>query len=175
MNEQAKDRRGGGARFEEEENGRHRTPADRSPRYGFRFCVALFESFYYPIGFFILGSWYTRREIAKRIGLWFVAGPAGSAFSGYLQAAIYGNLNGLHGLAGWRWLYIICGIMTVPCGFLLYFLVPDFPENTKVWYLSQAEIELARERCRINSESRVPPAHCAASIFWCHPEFADPS
>jgi ACS family pantothenate transporter-like MFS transporter len=131
-------------------------------RYGFRFCVALFESFYYPIGFFILGSWYTRKEIAKRIGLWFVAGPAGSAFSGYLQAAIYSNLNGLHGLAGWRWLYIICGIMTVPCGFLLYFLVPDFPENTKVWYLTQAEVELARERCRINSASisRTLPRLC---------------
>nr|XP_019010629.1 uncharacterized protein I206_05103 [Kwoniella pini CBS 10737]OCF49410.1 hypothetical protein I206_05103 [Kwoniella pini CBS 10737] len=114
--------------------------------YGFRFCIAIFESFYYPIGFFILGSWYTRPELAKRIGLWFVAGPAGSAFSGFLQAAIYKNLDGLHGLAGWRWLYIICGIMTVPCGVTLFFLVPDFPENTKVWYLSEEEKVLAKER-----------------------------
>ncbi|WRT69917.1 uncharacterized protein IL334_006908 [Kwoniella shivajii] len=118
--------------------------------YGFRFCVALFESFYYPIGFFILGSWYTRPELAKRIGLWFVAGPAGSAFSGFLQAAIYKNLDGLHGIAGWRWLYIVCGIMTVPCGVTLLWFVPDFPENTKVWYLTEEQKVLAKERVARN-------------------------
>ncbi|WWD03818.1 hypothetical protein V865_001874 [Kwoniella europaea PYCC6329] len=118
--------------------------------YGFRFCIALFESFYYPIGFFILGSWYTRPELAKRIGLWFIAGPAGSAFSGFLQAAIYKNLDGVLGRAGWSWLYIVCGAMTVPCGFLLLFLVPDFPENTKVWYLSDEEKALAKERVARN-------------------------
>ncbi|OCF61454.1 hypothetical protein L486_01102 [Kwoniella mangroviensis CBS 10435] len=118
--------------------------------YGFRFCIALFESFYYPIGYFILGSWYTRPELAKRIGLWFMAGPAGSAFSGFLQAAIYRNLNGVLGRAGWSWLYIICGAMTVPCGFLLLFLVPDFPENTKVWYLNDEEKALAKERVARN-------------------------
>ncbi|WWC95044.1 hypothetical protein V866_001896 [Kwoniella sp. B9012] len=118
--------------------------------YGFRFCIALFESFYYPIGFFILGSWYTRPELAKRIGLWFIAGPAGSAFSGFLQAAIYKNLDGVLGRAGWSWLYIVCGAMTVPCGFLLLFLVPDFPENTKVWYLNDEEKALAKKRVARN-------------------------
>jgi hypothetical protein len=55
--------------------------------------------------------------------------------------------------------------MTVPCGFLLYFLVPDFPENTKVWYLTQAEVELARERCRINSESTSCPYSIVYLLF----------
>jgi ACS family pantothenate transporter-like MFS transporter len=79
--------------------------------YGFRFCIAFFESFYYPVAFFLLGSWYTKPELAKRIGLWFIAGPAGSAFSGYLQTAVYKNMNGLHGVEGWQWLYIMCGVM----------------------------------------------------------------
>lgn len=78
-------------------------------RYGFRFAVAFFESFFYPVAFFLLGSWYTQAELAKRISLFFVAGPAGSAFSGYLQAGIYNGMDGLAGLAGWRWLFIICG------------------------------------------------------------------
>ncbi|OCF31598.1 hypothetical protein I316_06797 [Kwoniella heveanensis BCC8398] len=120
--------------------------------YGFRFCIAFFESFYYPCAFFILGSWYTRPELAKRIALWFVAGPAGSAFSGYLQAAIYNNLDGMNGIAGWRYLYIVCGAMTVPCGFILLFLIPDFPENTKIWYLSEEEKALAKARVARNGE-----------------------
>lgn len=34
----------------------------------------------------------------------------GSMFSGYLQAAIYRNLDGVAGRAGWRWLFIVQGI-----------------------------------------------------------------
>jgi MFS family permease len=64
------------------------------------------------VGYFILGSWYTEKELGKRIALVFVAGPAGQAFSGFMQAGIYTSMNGLAGLAGWRWLYIICGIIS---------------------------------------------------------------
>jgi len=41
---------------------------------------------------------------------------------------------------------------TVPCGFLLFFLVPDFPENSKVWYLNEEEREVARKRLQHNGE-----------------------
>jgi hypothetical protein len=34
-------------------------------------------------------------------------------FSGYLQAAVYEGLDG-HGLRGWRWLFIMDGIITLP-------------------------------------------------------------
>ena len=76
-----------------------------------RFCVAFFESFFYPVAFFLVGSWYTRAELAKRTTIWFIAGPAGNAFSGFMQAGIHASLDGRLGLAGWRWLYIICGIV----------------------------------------------------------------
>lgn len=33
-------------------------------------------------------------------------------FGGYLQAAAYKNLNGVGGMAGWRWLFIIDGNTT---------------------------------------------------------------
>ena len=33
-------------------------------------------------------------------------------FGGYLQAAAYKNLNGVAGMAGWRWLFIIDGNTT---------------------------------------------------------------
>ncbi|WWD19978.1 hypothetical protein CI109_104451 [Kwoniella shandongensis] len=117
--------------------------------YGFRFCVALFESMYYPVAFFLLGSWYTKPELGKRISLWFIAGPAGSAFSGYMQAGIYKGLNGTAGLAGWRWLY------TLPLGFLTFFLLPDFPENTQTWWLTQEQKELARERMTRSGAAKV--------------------
>ena len=42
----------------------------------------------------------------------------GSMFSGYLQAAAYKNLNGAMGLSGWRWLFIIDGVITLPIAFV---------------------------------------------------------
>lgn len=82
-----------------------------------QFFIAFFEAAFQPVSFFLLGSWYTKPELAKRVAIWFVASPAGSAFSSYMQAGIYNGMDGLAGLAGWRWLYIICGIMSeLVCG-----------------------------------------------------------
>lgn len=67
-------------------------------------------------------------------------------FSGYLQAGIYSGMNGLHGLAGWRWLFIMCGIITVPGSLWGFFAVPDSPYDTKAFYLNEEEISLARSR-----------------------------
>ncbi|KAI5479119.1 MFS transporter [Pseudohyphozyma bogoriensis] len=77
----------------------------------------------------------------------YVAGQVGSASSGFLQAAIYKSLDGHLGLAGWRWLYIICGLLTVPTAVLIGFILPDFPSNTRSWFISEEEAEMARERC----------------------------
>lgn len=54
----------------------------------------------------ILGSWYRPEELFKRAGMWFMGNSLGSMFSGYLQAAAYKNLNGVHGLAGWQWVSV---------------------------------------------------------------------
>ena len=78
---------------------------------------------------------------------------AGSAFSGFMQAAIYTNLDGHAGLAGWRWLYIVCGCMTVPCGAAVFFFLPDFPHNTRSFFLSEEEKQMAIERCARNGTS----------------------
>jgi ACS family pantothenate transporter-like MFS transporter len=78
--------------------------------YAFRFLVGFFESSFFPSLLYVLGSWYTKTELAKRAALFHMTAPLGSAFGGYLQAAVYKTLDGAHGLAGWRWLYIICGV-----------------------------------------------------------------
>lgn len=78
--------------------------------YAFRFLVGFFESSFFPSLLYVLGSWYTKTELAKRVALFHMTAPLGSAFGGYLQAAVYKTLDGTHDLAGWRWLYIICGV-----------------------------------------------------------------
>ncbi|OCF60227.1 pantothenate transporter [Kwoniella mangroviensis CBS 10435] len=115
--------------------------------YALRFLVGLFESGFYPGIHYILGCWYSPREIGKRAMIFWLAGSIGSMFSGFLQAAAYTNLNGVHGLAGWRWLFIIDAIITLPIALLGYAFFPSAPlQDKKAWWLTQEEHELAQWR-----------------------------
>jgi ACS family pantothenate transporter-like MFS transporter len=92
------------------------TAAVKTPHqlYACRFLVGLAEGTFYPAVHTVLGAWYTKRELAKRASIFFASAFVGSMFSGYLQAALYKGMNGTAGLAGWRWLFIFDGVITLP-------------------------------------------------------------
>ena len=114
--------------------------------YALRFLIGLFEAPFYVGAMTLLGNWYTSTELGKRASIFYSASFAANMFSGYLQAAVYKGLNGVHGLTGWRWLFIMCGVITIPGALWGFFAVPDSPHSTKVWYLTETEIELAKSR-----------------------------
>jgi len=72
-----------------------------------------------------------------------------------LQASIYQHLNGLHGLAGFRWLFIICGAITVPIALYGFFFFPDTPETTSASYFSPEERKLAISRLPPKPKTRL--------------------
>jgi len=131
--------------------------------YAFRFLVGFFESSFSPVCIYVMGSWYTRTELAKRITIFQASAVFGTTFSGYLQAAVYSNLHSTGGLAGWRWLFIICGIMTVPVGIATWFFFPDAPYTTTAWFLTEEEKELAVARVR--NEGIAAPVKITLTTF----------
>ncbi|KAJ5518609.1 Major facilitator superfamily domain general substrate transporter [Penicillium expansum] len=115
--------------------------------YALRFLVGFFESGFYPGIHYLLGSWYTPREIGKRAMIFWLAGSVGTLFSGFLQAAAYTNLNGTHGYAGWRWLFIIDGIITLPLALAGYVFFPNLPQSgKKTWWTTEEEHLLSIKR-----------------------------
>ncbi len=66
--------------------------------------------------------------------------------SGYLQAAAYTNLSGVGGMPGWRWLFIIDGVFTIPVALLGFIIFPGIPDSPKPFHLSDSDIALAKER-----------------------------
>ncbi|KAE8370148.1 major facilitator superfamily domain-containing protein [Aspergillus caelatus] len=115
--------------------------------YAIRFLVGLFESGFYPGIHYLLGSWYTPREIGKRAMVFWLAGSIGTLFSGFLQAAAYTNLNGVHGHAGWRWLFIIDGIITLPLAVAGFLFFPNLPQDgKKTWWTTEDEHILSVKR-----------------------------
>ncbi|OOO12208.1 major facilitator superfamily MFS_1 [Aspergillus oryzae] len=115
--------------------------------YAIRFLVGLFESGFYPGIHYLLGSWYTPREIGKRAMVFWLAGSIGTLFSGFLQSAAYTNLNGVHGHAGWRWLFIIDGIITLPLALAGFLFFPNLPQDgKKTWWTTEDEHILSVKR-----------------------------
>ncbi|THW32030.1 MFS general substrate transporter [Aureobasidium pullulans] len=111
-----------------------------------RFFQALAESSTFVGTHYILGAWYTERELGKRSGIFTASGLAGTMIGGFIQTGIHSSMDGLQGLAGWRWLFIIDGLICIPVAIYGFLLFPDTPSTTKVPYLSEAERELARSR-----------------------------
>lgn len=114
--------------------------------YALRFLVGMFEAPVFAGTHFILGSWYSGPELFKRAGTWFICNPLGSMISGYLQAAAYTNLSGVGGMEGWRWLFIIDGIFTLPVALIGFFVFPGVPDSPRPFYFKEKDTKLAKER-----------------------------
>ncbi|KAF2269955.1 MFS general substrate transporter [Lojkania enalia] len=108
-----------------------------------RFLMGIFEATLPAGAAFLIGEYYTRREASLRFALFFTFGVLGPAISGLLAFAIR-NMNGIQGKEGWRWIFIIEGILTIFISFFVFLFVPDFPEKTKI--LSPAEKEHLLEK-----------------------------
>ncbi|KAJ5729393.1 major facilitator superfamily domain-containing protein [Penicillium malachiteum] len=106
------------------------------------------EAVFFPGAIYFLSAWYTRTELGKRIAGLYIAQQVGNAFGGLFAAAIL-QLDGVHGIAGWRWLFIIEGSATVGLGIICACIMPEFPHNCRL--LSQEQRDLAV--WRIESEA----------------------
>lgn len=108
---------------------------------GLRVVIGVLEAGFAPGVLLILSAWYTPNEQSKRFGVYISAAILSGAFGGLIAGAIDSNLDGAHGIAGWRWLFIVEGAACTGWSMVSYFLLLDFPENSS--RLSARERELA--------------------------------
>uniref|UniRef100_A0A060SWU6 ARAD1A08228p n=1 Tax=Blastobotrys adeninivorans TaxID=409370 RepID=A0A060SWU6_BLAAD len=111
-----------------------------------RFFVGVFESAFYPAIHYLLGAWYKPNEYGRRGGVYYFGQMLGVLTSGLLQSAAFDNLNGVNGLAGWRWMFIISAIITFPVGIIGFWALPGTPDKCYSVFLTDDEIRLARKR-----------------------------
>jgi hypothetical protein len=78
--------------------------------------------------------------------MWYVGLPLGTLTAGLVQAGTTKSLEGVHGLAGWRWMYIICAIITIPVGILGYFVVPGTIDQPNPYIFKEKDLVVARKR-----------------------------
>ncbi|OCK82282.1 pantothenate transporter [Lepidopterella palustris CBS 459.81] len=135
-----------------------------------RFFQAIAESSTFVGTHYILGSWYTEKELGKRSGIFTASGLAGTMIGGFIQTGIHSSMDGLSGLAGWRWLFIIDGIITLPVAIYGFLLFPNTPSTTTAPYLSAKDRALAISRVP-EVDERTPISwsflkRCFSSWYW---------
>ncbi|EAT81713.2 hypothetical protein SNOG_11214 [Parastagonospora nodorum SN15] len=113
-------------------------------------------SIWIPAMEYIIGSWYRKEELAKRSCIFHTSSAIATMFSGYLMAGAY-KLNGKGGLRGWQWLFVVDGIISLPIALLGFLVLPDLPDTSKPFYLTEEELAFAQKRMQLEGREKRQP------------------
>lgn len=80
-----------------------------------------------------LSYFYTSKELPIRLSFFWTSLSVTGIITSLLAFALL-HLDGVHGLAGWRWLFLIEGLITLAVGFASFFLMPASAVQTKTWF-----------------------------------------
>ncbi|KAG1731492.1 MFS general substrate transporter [Suillus paluster] len=97
---------------------------------GVRACLGFAEAGLFPGVTYYLTLWYPRHMLQYRIGLFFGAATIAGAFSGLLAFAI-GHMDGMAGLEGWSWIFLLEGLATIVVAIIALFVLVDFPDTAE--------------------------------------------
>ncbi|KAI8183659.1 putative transporter [Colletotrichum sp. SAR 10_75] len=123
--------------------------AKSNPRCGasfaaLRFLTGLCEAPFFPGITLLTSSWYNKHESPMRMAVWHAGNTISNIISGFLAAGILTTMDGVRNLHSWQWFFLIEGIATFVIGLSAFFLLPDWPQNTR--FLTPAEREMAQYR-----------------------------
>ncbi|KAF2219732.1 phthalate transporter [Elsinoe ampelina] len=111
---------------------------------GLRFALGFFEAGFFPGCVYVLSAWYTRYEVGRRYSVFYGIGGLLSALSGPLAYGLM-QMEGIEGLRGWRWIFIMEGVITVAIALGGYLFMVRFPDQEmkrpSVRFLKAAECQ----------------------------------
>lgn len=111
-----------------------------------RLVLGFVEAGFFGLALYILSCWYTRNQLSLRNSLLYSGSLLSGAFSGLIAAGIVENMDYVHGLRSWRWLFIIEGAITVGIAPLAYWVLPDMPQNSKMLSALEKDVLLYKIR-----------------------------
>lgn len=103
----------------------------------------VFKSGLFPAATFLLTLWYKRWEIQRHMAVFYAPASLSGAFSGLLAFAIE-KMDGIAGLSGWRWIFILEGLVPFLISFVIWRILSDSPETAR--FLTREEKEFLVSR-----------------------------
>src|SRR6195952_5457649 len=120
--------------------------------YGLRFLLGLAEAGFFPGIILYLTYWYPAEYRARFLAAFAIAVPVSTVIGAPISGMLLG-LDGVMGLKGWQWLFLIEGIPSVLLGIVTWFYLTDRPAKAnwltaeqKAWLASKLEAEIAAKQ-----------------------------
>lgn len=120
--------------------------------YIIRFLLGAAEAGFFPAILFYLTLWFPAAQRVTVLGIFILAQPISNALGAPVSGMLL-NLEGVAGLHGWQWLYILEGIPAILLGIITPFVMTDRPEHAKwlkpeerEWLSNTMSAELAHKQ-----------------------------
>jgi ACS family tartrate transporter-like MFS transporter len=117
-----------------------------------RFLLGIAEAGFFPGIILYLTYWFPQQYRARVIGWFMVAIPVSTVIGAPVSGAIL-DLNGVVGIQGWQWLFILEGIPSMLIGVAVMFLLPNGPTDApwlapdeREWLVHELESERTARR-----------------------------
>src|ERR1043165_6591010 len=135
--------------------------------YVLRFLLGVTEAGFFPGMILYLSYWFPVRLRARMVARFMAAIPVSYIIGSPLSGWILSGMDGVQGMHGWQWMFLLEGIPTLILGVAVFFWLTDRPAKAR--WLSDAEkqwleADLEMDRARIADGGRKDIA--GASVDW---------
>ena len=125
--------------------------------YAFRLIVGIAEAGFLPGILLFLTYWFPPSYRARATALLMVGQPVTIMLGSPVSGLILQHVNGVWGIAGWRWLFLLEGLPAIVLGVVCFFFLTDNPAKAN-WLTAMEKNAILRrlERERANQQPKVP-------------------
>ncbi|KRE35877.1 MFS transporter [Janibacter sp. Soil728] len=110
--------------------------------YVLRLLLGAAEAGLYPGIMYLITTWFAQKDRATVVGLILTASSVAFIVANPIGGALM-KLDGVAGLQGWQWLFVLEGIPTVLLGIFIFFVLPNSPAKAS-WLDADEAAELTR-------------------------------
>jgi MFS family permease len=140
-----------------------------------RFLLGVAEAGFFPGIILYLTYWYPAEYRARFLAAFAIAVPVSTVIGAPISGLLLG-LDGVMGLKGWQWLFIIEGIPSVLLGIVTWFYLTDRPEKAgwltteqKAWLAAKLRAEITAKQAAKHltlGEALTSPKVIALSLIY---------
>lgn len=124
-----------------------------------RALIGAFEAGFFPACVWLISTWYVRRESQVRMSAFYLISVGVSGFSNILAYAMSLIKVADRTFMGWRWIFIIEGLLTVVLSVVAYWTILDFPDKAaEKGFLTIAERDMILTRIQRDRADAKPDA-----------------
>lgn len=131
-----------------------------------RFLLGVAEAGIFPGIIVLLTLWFPARHRARVLTAFIVAAPVSAAVGGPLAGVLL-QLDGVLGVAGWRWLFVAEAAPSVALGLVMFAVLPSHPRQAR--WLSPAERSWLVSELETEARAAGPQARMSTRRALVHP------